>query len=138
MNEPIQLQPDYVASNSLFAYPAQCNFSGSKYPLEWASKVQNGILNNRPELDYESSKWYTLLDAAAYCSTNPLDLTKTSPDFVCLSFYKIFGYPTGLGALLVKNSSAAVLKKKYFGGGSVDVALPSRQFHQPRKCLHER
>lgn len=31
--------------NCLFAYSAQCNFSGTKAPLEWIEKVQNGALN---------------------------------------------------------------------------------------------
>ncbi|KAI4457573.1 molybdopterin cofactor sulfurase mosc [Holotrichia oblita] len=31
--------------NSLFVYPAQCNFSGTKYPLHWIDKVQRGSLN---------------------------------------------------------------------------------------------
>lgn len=32
-------------SNSLFVYPAQCNFSGLKYPLEWIEKTHSGSLN---------------------------------------------------------------------------------------------
>lgn len=44
-----------------------------------------------------------MVDAAAYCPTQPLHLGGSfRPDFVCLSFYKMFGYPTGLGALLVR------------------------------------
>lgn len=30
--------------NALFVFPAQCNFTGLKYPLTWIQKVQNGIL----------------------------------------------------------------------------------------------
>jgi molybdenum cofactor sulfurtransferase len=33
---------------------------------------------------------------------------------------QIFGYPTGLGALLIHKSAASHLRKVYFGGGSVD------------------
>jgi hypothetical protein len=33
---------------------------------------------------------------------------------------KIFGYPSGLGALLVHKAAARHLRKVYFGGGSVD------------------
>jgi len=43
-----------------------------------------------------------------------------------------------LGALLVKNSSEAVLVKTYFGGGTVEVALSSERFHSKRKQLNER
>ena len=41
--------------------------------------------------------WYVLVDAASYIATNPLDLSAYHPDFVPISFYKLFGYPTGLG-----------------------------------------
>ena len=40
-------------------------------------------------------KWLVVVDAAAYASTHPLDLSKYPADFVPLSFYKMFGYPTG-------------------------------------------
>lgn len=33
------------SSISLFAYPAQSNFSGTKYPLKWIETCQNGALN---------------------------------------------------------------------------------------------
>jgi len=39
--------------------------------------------------------WDVLLDAAAFVPTNPLDLSQVKPDFVPVSFYKMFGYPTG-------------------------------------------
>ncbi|KAI4457568.1 molybdopterin cofactor sulfurase mosc [Holotrichia oblita] len=120
--------------NSLFVYPAQCNFSGTKYPLHWIDKVQRGSLNTI----YKSGRWYCFVDAACYVATNYLDLTKYKPDFVCVSFYKIFGYPTGLGALLVKNTSSDILIKKYYGGGTVFMALSTDNVAIPRAILHER
>jgi molybdenum cofactor sulfurtransferase len=36
-----------------------------------------------------------LLDAASLVPSNRLDLSRWHPDFVAISFYKIFGYPTG-------------------------------------------
>ncbi|XP_012536309.2 molybdenum cofactor sulfurase 3 [Monomorium pharaonis] len=123
-------------SNSLFVYSAQCNFSGLKYPLKWIGDVHAGALS--VFTDRPSTKWYVLLDAAGFVSTNNLDLSIFKPDFVCLSFYKMFGYPTGIGALLVKNSSSDVLKKVYYGGGTVDVALSSERFHRKRQVLHQR
>ncbi|XP_065169463.1 molybdenum cofactor sulfurase 3 [Atheta coriaria] len=126
-------------SNNLFVYPAQCNFSGFKYPLEWIKKTHGGYLNtNNNTKTTKTEKWYCLLDAASYASTNPLDLNKTQADFVCVSFYKIFGYPTGLGALLVKNSSADLLKKKYYGGGTVFMALASKNTVVHRSNLQEK
>ena len=38
-----------------------------------------------------------VLDAAAFAPTNRLDLGRWGPDFVSLSFYKMFGFPTGIG-----------------------------------------
>lgn len=129
----------YPTCNSIFAYPAQCNYSGKKYPLEWIKKVHTGILDSYGNSNRKRhSKWFCLLDAASYCSTSDLDLSQVHPDFVCISFYKIFGYPTGLGALLVRNQSGYVLKKKYFGGGTVEIALPFQNYHKKRKTLHER
>merc|ERR1711972_1045679 len=42
------------------------------------------------------------------------------PDFIVMSFYKIVGAPTGLGALLVRDTVLPMLaqSKAYYGGGS--------------------
>jgi molybdenum cofactor sulfurtransferase len=59
-----------------------------------------------------------MLDASKLAATSVVNLSTLSeedrPDFVCLSFYKMFGYPTGLGALLMKRSSAMSLRKRSF------------------------
>lgn len=74
---------------------------------------------------FHKAATYSLLDAAALASTAPLDLSDpaTSPDFVALSFYKIFGFPN-IGALIVRKASAHVLEsRRYFGGGTVDMII---------------
>ncbi len=43
-----------------------------------------------------------ILDGAAFVPTSRLDLSAWTPDFVAISFYKMFGYPTGIGALLAR------------------------------------
>ena len=53
--------------------------------------------------------WDVLLDAAAFVPTNPSRPAACRPDFVCVSFYKMFGYPTGVGCLLVRNAALATL-----------------------------
>jgi len=98
-----------VTTPSLFAYPAQSNFSGVQHPLEWISAAQE-------------KGWDVLLDAAAFVPTNKLDLSEIHPDFVVLSFYKMFGYPTGVGCLIAKNSALQKLKRPWFSGGTVEVA----------------
>ena len=98
-----------TGKNNLFAYPAQSNFSSVKHPLAWVEKAQ-------------SMGWDVLLDAAAFAPTNRLDLGKVKPDFVSLSFYKIFGYPTGIGALIAKRTALGKLQKPWFAGGTITVA----------------
>lgn len=102
--------------NKLFAFPAQSNVSGVKHDLDWIEKAQ-------------SKGWDVLLDAAAFVPTNPLDLSVHQPEFVTMSFYKIFGYPTGLGGLFIKNSVFEKLQKAWFAGGTVRmVAVSSDNF----------
>lgn len=93
----------------LFAYPAQSNFSGRRHPLEWIELAH-------------SHGWDVLLDAAAFAPTNPLDLSLYKPDFVPISFYKMFGYPTGTGILLARKSALAKLRRPWFAGGTITVA----------------
>jgi selenocysteine lyase/cysteine desulfurase len=66
--------------------------------------------------------WDVLLDVAAFTPTNRLDLDRWRPDFVTLSFYKIFGYPTGVGCLLARKAALAKLARPWFAGGTITVA----------------
>ena len=95
--------------NHLFAYPAQSNFSGVQHSLEWIVEAQ-------------TRGWDVLLDAAAFVPTNPLNLSRWHPDFVPLSFYKMFGYPTGCGALLARREKLGKLSRSWFAGGTTSVA----------------
>jgi molybdenum cofactor sulfurtransferase len=112
----------------LFAYPAQSNMNGRRLPLNWCGRVrERGML--------------TLLDAAALLSTSPLSLANldTAPDFTVLSLYKIFGFPD-LGALIVRKDAAwALQKRRYFGGGTVDMVVSLKeQWHAVKSAhLHE-
>lgn len=94
---------------NLFAFPAQSNYSGVQHPLEWVAMAQ-------------ANGWDVLLDGAAYVATNRLDLSACRPDFVSLSFYKIFGYPTGIGCLLARRAALAKLARPWFAGGTVSFA----------------
>jgi selenocysteine lyase/cysteine desulfurase len=95
--------------NNLFAYPAQSNFSSVKHSLEWIEQAQK-------------AGWDVLLDAAAYAPTSQLDLSKVHPDYVPISFYKMFGYPTGLGALIARKEALEKLHRPWFAGGTITVA----------------
>ncbi len=103
--------------HNLFAYPAQSNFSGVQHPLEWIEQAQ-------------SHGWDVLLDAAAFVPTNRLDLSRFHPDFVALSFYKMFGWPTGVGCLVARRGAAEKLERPWFSGGTVIAAFVQRDWHQ--------
>jgi selenocysteine lyase/cysteine desulfurase len=105
-----------TSQHNLFAFPAQSNFSGVKHPLELVAHAQR-------------KGWDVLLDAAAFVPTNRLDLSAVRPDFACVSFYKMFGYPTGVGALLIRRSAFIKLKRPWFAGGTVNLASVQGQAH---------
>lgn len=88
----------------LFAFPGECNYSGKKYPLELIEMFHNGSLGMK------KGRYFVLLDAAAFVPTSKLDLSIYKPDFVTISFYKIFGYPSGIGALIVKSGLINLIK----------------------------
>ncbi len=93
-------------AHNLFAYPAQSNFSGVQHPLEWIAQAQ-------------AKGWDVLLDAASFVPSNRLDLSQWHPDFVSISFYKIFGYPTGVGCLLARKSAIRKLRRPWYSGGTI-------------------
>ncbi len=102
--------------SGLFAYPAQSNFTGVQHPLEL---IEEG----------HAAGWDVLLDAAAYVPTHRLDLARWKPDFVAVSFYKMFGYPTGVGCLLVRRPVFERLHRPWFSGGTVRIASVQADAH---------
>ena len=102
--------------NNLFAYPAQSNFSSVQHPLDWIHKAH-------------AAGWDVLLDAAAFAPTNPLDLSSWPADFVPISFYKMFGYPTGIGALIARREALKKLQRPWFAGGTITVASVQGKKH---------
>src|SRR5439155_824095 len=91
----------------LFAFPAQSNFTGVRHPLDLVELAH-------------ARGWDVLLDAAAFVPTSRLDLAAVKPDFVSVSFYKMFGYPTGVGCLLARTHLLGTLRRPWFAGGTVN------------------
>ena len=117
-----RLLPRYLTEvggehHNLFAYPAQSNFSGVQHPLAWVEQAQN-------------HGWDVLLDAAAFVPGNRLDLSRWHPDFVALSFYKMFGWPTGVGALIARREVLERLERPWFSGGTIVAAFVQREWYQ--------
>ena len=100
----------------LLAYPAQSNFTGVQHPLRWIEAA------HRHGFD-------VLLDAAAFLPTNPLRLDQVKPDFVAMSWYKVFGYPTGVGCLVARREALARLRRPWFSGGTIVAVSVQADWH---------
>jgi molybdenum cofactor sulfurtransferase len=133
MQQPSHKRPQQNATVELLAYPAQSNMNGHRPPKHWPLRVRQLAQRTGHEI-------FTLLDAAAFVSSAPLDLSdvEAAPDFTALSFYKIFGMPD-LGALIVRKSSSDILtSRRYFGGGTVDMVIAYSGWHARKsENVHE-
>ncbi|VEU34497.1 unnamed protein product [Pseudo-nitzschia multistriata] len=114
----------------LLVFPSECNFGGDRPDAKSILAAAR------------KSGWHTMLDIAKHAATDEVRLNQLDPDFAALSFYKLFGHPTGLGALLVRRPSVEVLLEAstvggghYQGGGSVDLVLPFRGYTVPKPGL---
>jgi selenocysteine lyase/cysteine desulfurase len=105
-----------ASRRKLFGFPAQSNFSGVRHPLELIEVAQ-------------SAGFDVLLDAAAYLPTCALSLRTHHPEFVVLSFYKLFGHPTGLGALVARRDALSRLQRPWFSGGTVEYVSVQSDTH---------
>ncbi|KAF9059983.1 pyridoxal phosphate-dependent transferase [Rhodocollybia butyracea] len=98
-------------ASSLFALTGLSNITNAKCP-------DASIVTYARTLGY-----HTILDAAALAPTSRISLAQIPVDALVVSFYKMFGFPTGIGALLVRKGFLRMLKSKrpWFAGGSVEV-----------------
>ncbi|OWM89521.1 hypothetical protein CDL15_Pgr024269 [Punica granatum] len=131
---------DYKAAGdtySLFALPSECNFSGVRFNLDLVKMIKEDSENVLGGSGFHRNKWMVLIDAAKGCATQKVDLSRYPADFVAISFYKLFGYPTGLGALIVQKESANLLRKKYFSGGTVAASIADIDFVKRREDVEE-
>lgn len=110
--------PRSRTGNKLFVYPAKSNYSGNCHNLQWVEYAHK-------------CGWDVMLDAAAFLANDRLDLSLVKPDFVPISFYKLFGFPTGVGALVVHRRMFPKLHKKWFTGGPIMLVSVQRDFFVP-------
>ncbi|MFI0481240.1 aminotransferase class V-fold PLP-dependent enzyme [Actinomadura sp. 9N215] len=100
----------------LLVFPAQSNFTGVQHPRAWIDQAH-------------AHGYDVLLDAAAYVPANRLDLSRTRPDFVPVSWYKVFGYPTGVGSLVARREALARLRRPWFAGGTIQAVSALGGWH---------
>jgi len=119
LDDELRLAGELPQGPGLFAFPAQSNFSGVCHPLWLVDEAHQRGLD-------------VLLDAAAFAPSHPLSLRACRADFVALSFYKLFGYPTGLGALIARRDALRHLERPWFAGGTVMYAAVGAEVHRLR------
>jgi selenocysteine lyase/cysteine desulfurase len=95
-------------AHNLLAFPAQSNFSGVQHRLDLIDEAHD-------------RGWDVVVDVAAYAPTNRLDVAQVRPDFATLSFYKIMGFPTGVGCLLMRRDRLELLSRPWFAGGTITI-----------------
>mmetsp|Transcript_5023 Transcript_5023/g.11152 ORF Transcript_5023/g.11152 Transcript_5023/m.11152 type:complete len:882 (+) Transcript_5023:70-2715(+) len=129
-------------SMNVLAFPGESNFDGQLADLRCIGALRTSRF-----------RWRVLLDAAKLaCIPGALALNRIPADFTVVSFYKMFGYPTGLGALIVRHDAAPLMaptaclematggtegRTAYFGGGSVASISATSHFAVPRPSLTE-
>lgn len=101
----------------LVALPAQSNFSGVRHPLALVAQARALGLD-------------VLLDVAAFAPTHALNLRACPADFAVVSFHKLFGYPSGVGALIARRDALARLRRPWFAGGTVAYASVAADCHR--------
>ena len=117
--DPVDALREHAGRAGLFAFPAQSNFSGVLHPLALVAEAR-------------AHGWRVLLDAASFVPTHPLNLSECEADFVPVSFYKMFGYPGGIGALIARRDALTELRRPWFSGGTVDYVSVQHGRHQLR------
>lgn len=136
--------------------PAECNLTGDQIPLQrivaaisagthpmlvndGSAAVSGSAAHHASRAAHHGDRWWVMLDAAKAAATSPLDLPSTGAAMACVSLYKLFGEPTGIGALLVRTDLAPLLRRggdhTYFGGGSVATVLAAEDFHIPKPSI---
>jgi molybdenum cofactor sulfurtransferase len=158
VDEPLPMSSDC----NLLAVTGECNFSGMQADLQYIPALIEGLKSGKQAHEVVSASpgessatatavqasmrgndWIWLLDASKLAATTEININHTlayadRPHFICLSMYKIFGYPTGCGCLVIRRDAAQRLQKRYFGGGTVLSAAASCDFSVPQSSQPHR
>uniref|UniRef100_A0A7E4WBH3 MOSC domain-containing protein n=1 Tax=Panagrellus redivivus TaxID=6233 RepID=A0A7E4WBH3_PANRE len=119
-----------TSKHGLYLCTAMSNYCGKKVSPEDIKKTKQKCPN-----------LLVCLDLAALVGTSEVNLQDYSNlDFAVLSFYKIFGYPTGLGALVIRKDVIERLELRPIGfaGGSVDGYVPETGEYRLKSDFEER
>lgn len=95
-----------------------CRLVGESYPFGWRNRFVHTADNHNSVNGIRD----------AFAPAKKLDLSAVRPEFVAVSWYKVFGYPTGVGCLLIRRDARS---RPRFAGAD---AVP----RQPRSPLRRR
>jgi len=165
-NFSIEETTETIWIHHLIVLPLECNFTGDRF--DWTETMKHarsssydaglvGVESDSRRTLVLRHKFHVLLDTAKAASTSRVDIPSLSPDFAVVSFYKLLGSPTGVGALFVRKRNnnqpsdatdeepfqkdgvafqvdvdRKVSSRQYFGGSSVDVVLADEDYAIPR------
>ncbi|KAJ7686061.1 hypothetical protein B0H17DRAFT_1160691 [Mycena rosella] len=101
------------------SYVLSCDFQFVKdsAPCLFALTGQSKISNTKNALsiiEYAAA-------LAALAATSTISLSDCRANTMAVSFYEVFGFPTGVGVLVVKKLFLMQLKRPWFAGGNIDV-----------------
>jgi selenocysteine lyase/cysteine desulfurase len=118
LDRPADRLRDIVAAQGpgLLAFPSQSNFSGVRHDLALIDEAQGLGCD-------------VVIDAASGGACSDFSLRRHPAEFVACSFYKLFGLPTGVGALVVKKAALARLDRPWFSGGTVAFVSIAQERH---------
>ncbi len=117
LDDPASRLAALAGHGGLVAFPAQSNFSGVQHPT--------ALVGQARALGFD-----VLLDIAAFAPSHALSLRACPADFAALSFHKLFGYPTSVGALIARRDALARLRRPWFAGGTVAFASVGADVHR--------
>lgn len=121
-------------------WSGECNLRGVRRGLGWGRKVKRdvgGIIGG-------GKKVVTVVDAARLVCGADVDLGNGEGrdiDILACSFYKMFGMPTGLGCLVVRNESLVeelvrrTVEVSMFAGGTVEAVDVDGMGFKPKLTL---
>jgi len=113
-------------SRKLLALPWESNFDGARLTTEQVRQLKERAVQQ---------DFVLLLDGVKLPMRGTLD--ETQADFIPVSFYKTFGFPSGIGGLFVRKSAvnllvpslgAGAMRGAPFYGGTVDAYSPHDDF----------
>jgi len=115
---------------NLVAFPIVDAFDGTALQTPWMAELVR--LNAT-----SPATVITVADASDFLPTQPLNLTELPFDAVVFDSEKMFGFPK-LGVLVMSTRLLGVLRKPYFGGGTLVYALTTRDREKMRLRPSER